>query len=314
MKSVPACAFGPPHFAMPTTHAPLQEHLLLTGFYSLQEYLHWRSLMAPAEEPDLLAAWRRCSAAAAGLETESVCAGNIRIEALSGPLQARADRRLNAGPIPCSDAAQAEIALVELDALTVFQRHINVIWADVLRRRWLGLTDEMERFDFCLSTAAPDVPVAKARLSPDTFVFTSPSQDLRVQKILSLASADLPDWTPPGPAVAFVGAAVGFGSNCLQAIRWGQRLILVNGTHRAFALRHAGETMAPCLILSVNSEVELSIVAPELLENEARLLTAARPPLLQDLFNPQLTERLLLPRRIRQVRVTISIEELDLPG
>lgn len=314
MKDGPARIFEPIHFVMLTTLAPLQEHLLLTGFYSLQEYLHWRSLMAPAEEPDLLAAWRRCSAAAAGLDAKGAHADDIRIEPLPGPLQSRANRLLNATAIPCGAAAQTDVARVELDALAIFQRHVNLVWTGELRQRWQGLTEATERFDFCLSTATPDVPVAEARLSPDTFVFTSLSQDLRVQKILPLAPAHLQGWAPPGPAVAFVGASVGFGSNCLQAIRWGQRLILVNGTHRAFALRQAGETMAPCLILSVNSEEELAMVAPELVEDGVRLLTAARPPLLQDLFNPQLTERLLLPRRIRQVRVTISVEEIDLPG
>lgn len=314
MKDGPARTFGPRHPVMPTTHAPLQEHLLLTGFYPLLEYLHWRSLMAPAEEPDLLAAWRRCSVAAAGIEVQSVRAEDIRIEPLPGHLQARADRLLNATAVPCGAAAQTDVALVELNSLAVFQRHVNLVWASELRQRWQGLTGEAERLDFCLSTATPDVPVAEARLSPDTFAFTSPSQDLRVQKILSLTPAHLQGWTPPGPAVAFVGAAVGFGSNCLRAIRWGQRLILVNGTHRAYALRQAGETMVPCLILNVNSEEELAIVAPELLEYEAKLLTATRPPLVQDLFHPHLTERLLLPRRIRQVRVTISVEEIDLPG
>ena len=300
---------------MSTAPAPLDEHLLLTAFFSLQEYLHWRTLMAPAEDDVLLAAWRRCALAAAHLRSEDGHPDGIRIEALPAALHSLAGQLLAHPSLQRSSRLfPARLASVELDRLVIYQRHVNLHWAEQLRRRWLELDTPAGRMDFCFPVTAPAPPVSAARLGPDTWVFTSSSQDLRVQESLFLQPGQLLDWTPPGPAVAIVGAAVGFGSNCLQAIQWGSRLILANGTHRAFALRQAGEASAPCLIQTAQSEEELALLAPALQENAAQLLTADRPPLLRDLFHPGLTERLSLPRRHRQVRISITVEELDLPA
>ena len=54
-----------------------------------------------------------------------------------------------------------------------------------------------------------------------------------------------------GPVAGIVGLVVGFGSNFLNAIRVGKRLLLHNGYHRAVGLRLRGATHAPCVFRDV---------------------------------------------------------------
>ena len=57
--------------------------------------------------------------------------------------------------------------------------------------------------------------------------------------------------------------SVGYGSNYLSAISVGGRLVLHNGSHRAYALRAAGQTHAPCLVQHVSRHEELRAIVDE---------------------------------------------------
>jgi len=108
---------------------------------------------------------------------------------------------------------------------------------------------------------------------------------------------------------------VGFGCNFLNAIHTEDRLILNNGSHRAFALRELGITHVPCVIQHVPGREELAIVGPpELSQNPDRYLTAQRPPLLRDYFEPVLRKIVHVPSKLRQIRVSFAIEVLDMPA
>ena len=48
------------------------------------------------------------------------------------------------------------------------------------------------------------------------------------------------DYQAAGPLAGVVGVAVGYGSNFLNAVALGGRLVLNNGFHRAYALRPSG--------------------------------------------------------------------------
>jgi hypothetical protein len=54
-----------------------------------------------------------------------------------------------------------------------------------------------------------------------------------------------------------VAIAVGYGANFLAAAHVEGRLILWNGSHRAYALRAAGHTHVPCLIKGCPGETSL---------------------------------------------------------
>src|SRR5207244_10201923 len=68
-------------------------------------------------------------------------------------------------------------------------------------------------------------------------------------------------YASPGAVAALIAVSVGFGSNFLNAIHVENRLILNNGSHRAFSLRHLGLTHVPCIVQHVSSREELKTVA-----------------------------------------------------
>ncbi len=119
----------------------------------------------------------------------------------------------------------------------------------------------------------------------------------------------------PGMLVGVLGLAVGFGTNLLNVIHAENRLVLNNGSHRAFALRQLGITHAPCLIQHVSSREELTLVGPSELKRFAdRFLLHARPSVFKDYFDPRLRKTLLVRRQLRQVRVNFTVQESYLPA
>ena len=108
--------------------------------------------------------------------------------------------------------------------------------------------------------------------------------------------------------------AVGYGSNFLNAIACDRRLVLNNGFHRAYALRALGVTHVPCVVQRLNSRADLEFVGRAAIRRDADvLLDAPRPPVMKDFFDPTLCRRVTRPRKTRQVRVTFTVEELDVP-
>lgn len=95
----------------------------------------------------------------------------------------------------------------------------------------------------------------------------------------------------------------------------GNRIILNNGSHRAFTLRDLGVTHAPCIIQHVSSNEEFRVMASSHLRRNPDLyLKHPRPPMFKDYFDPQLRKVVLVPRKVRQVRVKFEIDETDMPA
>ncbi|MCZ7673842.1 MAG: hypothetical protein M5U34_45335 [Chloroflexi bacterium] len=112
-----------------------------------------------------------------------------------------------------------------------------------------------------------------------------------------------------------MGLVVGFGSNFLNAIAAEGRLVLNNGSHRAYALRASGITHVPCIIQQVSRREELLVIGSnELRQNPDLYLKAPRPPLLKDYFDPKLRKVFLVPRRNRQIKVSFGVEQIDVPA
>jgi hypothetical protein len=211
--------------------------------------------------------------------------------------------------------APTRIAMVELDRLIVYQRTIDLAHVKRLTEQ-LGsappASDEL--FRFCLPTghAAPRFrvrPVPRDR----GFVFVSESSDLRFLESTLLDPDQLREYRALGPIAGVVGLVVGFGSNFLNVIEIENRLILNNGNHRAFALRELGVTRAPCLVQQVNTRDDLKRVAGgRLRRRPENYLDAKHPPRLRDFFNPTFARRVRVMPKLKQVRVTFEIEEMNI--
>jgi hypothetical protein len=99
---------------------------------------------------------------------------------------------------------------------------------------------------------------------------------------------------------------VGYSVNLLHLAHIENRLILMNGSHRAYALRESGIYRAPSLILELTRRDELDLVGPaELKDRPDAYLTAPRPPLLKDYFDPLL--RKVVAARTWRTQVTLGV-------
>jgi hypothetical protein len=92
------------------------------------------------------------------------------------------------------------------------------------------------------------------------------------------------------------------------------RLVLHNGSHRAYFLRDIGITHAACVIQRVTRRDELEFLGGEVHLNPDRYLKAPRPPLLKDYFDPKLRKVIAVPKKNRSVRVQFGCEQIDVPA
>jgi len=208
----------------------------------------------------------------------------------------------------------ASLGVVELDRLVVFQKQINLTYARTLEEA-LGTAPTPEAlFHFCLPADHAQPPVRLGRTTGNQFVFYSPSTDFRFQDAVLLQADQVAGHRFQGPVSAVVGLVVGYGPNFLTVVEAEGRLILNNGSHRAYALRSAGVTHAPCVLQHLSRREELEFVGNQDLQAKPDLfLGAPRPPLLKDYFDPELRSLLRVRRRSRQVKITFGLEVLDVP-
>ena len=209
----------------------------------------------------------------------------------------------------------SRIAMVELDRLVVFQKHINLDFVRMVKEALGPHPSEEEVFRACLPYDHPMPQFSSGRISQNGFTFISPSTDLRFLDATILAPEQVSGLSPPGPVAAVIGLVVGFGSNFLNAVHVERRMVLNNGSHRAYALREMGIRKVPCIVQEASDREELaSLVAPEVFSQADRLLAAPRPPLLKDYFDPALRKLFKGKRKARQVRLSFDVEQLDLPA
>jgi hypothetical protein len=308
-------------------HEPGEDCVYLVGHTPLDQYLdfmHAEAFGASRSDRAALAAdWRAANDRRRALEEAE------RRWLQTPPLHAEPDRRvlplppemqpllstLNAHPVfrRAFGTVPARVALVELDALAVYQRTVNLEHVRRLRARLGASPSPRDVFDFCLPTDHPagDLPPFRVRpLGDDEYVFTCESTDLRFLEHVTLRPEQLSAYDAPGPVAGVIGVVVGFGSNFLNVIAAEGRLVLNNGNHRAYALRELGVTHAPCVVQEVTRREELKVVGGGRLRRDPdRYLRGPRPPMLKDFFDPLVSRRVRLVKKTRHVRVRFTVEE-----
>lgn len=297
------------------------EHVFLIGRPPIAEYLGFVEQTLggrDANRQELVDEWRAANDHIQELElTEAGLADSPPIVDLTGKLRTLADELLG-DPLVQRNFAIVPVGVgsVELDRLVVFQKNINLDYVDYLTELLGESPTRHKMFRFALPTDRRyDVPVQSMQIAQNGWVFTSPSMDFRPLQSTVLSGDAVPGLTLDGVPAAVVAAPVGYGSNFLSAIHANGRLILNNGSHRAYTLRAAGHTHAPCLIQTVSRIDELHAIASgEVTANVDAYLSAPRPPMLKDYFDERLRMVGELPRRVRQVRVVVNYEQVDAPG
>lgn len=292
----------------------VQRTLYLIGRPPLKEFLRYvrHHTVTPPPEGTLIDQWQAARALVHQMKTSEAGLADhppitklgpeyepLLIEFLKDPLV-----RHGFNSVP------TEVAIIELDRLVVYQKHIDVTHAGRLEQRHGAALSWQEIFSICLPFDHPSPPVKWARVHSGKYVFVSPSNDLRFLSAMQLEASQLTGIAAPGALVGVIGLAVGFGSNFMNAVYAENRLILNNGSHRAYALRRMGITHVPCIVQHVSSRDELAVVASSDVRNHADFyLTHPRPPMLRDYFHPGLHAVMDVHARVRQVTIRFEIEE-----
>ena len=110
-----------------------------------------------------------------------------------------------------------------------------------------------------------------------------------------------------------VALSVGFTTNVLNVVRYGSRMVLNNGYHRAFALRQLGVTHAPCLIQVCAHWEDVGLVGSrEMVDNAQVYFSSARPPLLKDYANPELVRAFAAKQMRKEIRLSFEADTAQL--
>ena len=208
-----------------------------------------------------------------------------------------------------------EFAIVELDRLVVFQKFINLGYVETLRAFLPSAPSPVDIARLAFGLARPEPAVKILQNAPNTFTIVSPSNDLRFLEGSIVQPDAVMGVTSSGKPVARIVLNVGFGSNYLNAIHVNNRLVLNNGSHRAYALRSLGITHAPCLVQRITRQEELALVAGgDFAQQPQYYLGHPRPPILKDYFDSSLRLVLPVPAKNRLVRIQFGVDQSDVPA
>ena len=310
--------------AAATLASSADPHVFLIGRPPVTEFLQFVQTQTVEGQTTAVRAladeWRAANDRIHALEkSEAGIADSPEVEALSPELKTVGDAFLADPLVERSyPLGNVSVGMVHLDNVVVFQKFVNLAYAQQLGD-YLGSEPEPETvFDFCLPRERRyDPPVTKGQTAQGGFVFNSPSTDFRILGVKALEPDQVLGLDVSGVPATVVAVAVGYGSNYLMTLRVGGRLVLWNGSHRAYALRANGIARVPCVIQDVSRRDELEAHGgPDhpLNTHTDLFLTHPRPPLLKDYFDEQLHTIVHVPRRYRQVQLGFNGGQADLPA
>jgi hypothetical protein len=308
-----------PNRAEGTDQDGADETLYLTGRPTLKDFIRFLGNHAarPQEEGTLTDEWQSAVKVVRRLEQEEAGAADNPAILKIGPEYEALLIEFLKDPLVRSgfNTVPTEVALVELDRLVVYQKHIDLTFVRELEKKLGPAPTQEEVFRTCLPYDHPQPPAKWSRVHHDKFVFVSASNDLRFLDVMALQPGNIRDYPPPGNILGVMGIAVGFGSNFMNAVYAENRLVLNNGSHRAYALRKMGLTYAPCIVQHVSSRDELDLVASSDVRRDPDFyLTNPRPSMLRDYFDSRIHKVVPVTRRLRQVTVSFEIDESYVPA
>ncbi len=275
---------------------PGREHVFLMGRPPFEEYLAFMSTEPlDAESADKIALaeeWRTANDHIKELQvSEKTWADNPPVQPVADELQPLVAEVLSDPFLQRSYyAVPVELGMVELDRLVVYQKNINLVFVEQLKKQLGSKPTPEEVFRICMPFDHPTVGHRVGRIAPNAFSFVSVSNDLRVLELGLLGPGQILGHQSQGPVAAVVALFVGYGPNYLSVISAEGRMVLNNASHRAYALRDLGVTHVPCLIQKVTRREELNVVAAgsPVAQNPDVYLKESRPPVLKDYFDPKL--------------------------
>jgi len=302
-----------------TISAPPQA-LVLVGQPSIHEFVRFVRSRAvdghSIDETALTREWRNANGYVRELESiERDVADSPALSPLPDSLAACAKNAL-VDPVTqrCLGFLPHSWAMVELDRLLVWQKYVD---PSVTARLGAALPRDPtpeQLFDVATGKTLSAAPLHITAPNANSFLFSAESSDLRVLGTAPLDAAQVTGFQPFGNAVAVVAVFVGYSVNFVWAVQFGKRLALINGTHRAYALRALGITHVPCLVSHATHREDLELMgAHSEREALASQFTRPRPAMLKDFFNERLCKQVPLQRSLQALRIEVKAERLRHP-
>lgn len=297
-----------------------EQHVFLVGRPPLGEFLGFIRVRAVGGQdvdiPRLAEEWREANDHIQELEErEPGWADNPEVRPIPEDL-APSVERLQEDPVyqRAFRIIPSTLGVVELDRLVVYQKHINLAYVEVLKAG-VGETPTQEHlFEFCLPGEPSQPPVRLRQMGQNAYTFVSRSDDLRFLGTVLLDPEEVPGHQFTGRPYKILAAAVGYSSNYLNALHFQDRLVLNNGSHRAYALRDLGITEVPCVIQNVTRKEELEVIGSPVTQQMDMYFEEPRPPVLKDYFDSQLRKVVPVTQKRRAVQVQVQTGKQDTPA
>jgi hypothetical protein len=308
------------HKAKP--HAPsgqTDQVLCLAGATRLADFIAYvQKRTVGGRERDvgeLADTWREAASVFEGLQTtEAGVADSPEVKPLPKGLQAHVKKLAKLTHFQQTfSATPVAFGMVELDKLVVYQQHIMAGAVTKMTDTLKTPLSDTALADVCLPLSQADAGFRLAREEDGRFIFISDNHDARFQGAQLLKPADIKGLKINGYSQAVVALSVGFTTNVLNVVRYGSRMVLNNGYHRAFALRQLGITHAPCLIQVCAHWEDVGLVGSrEMVDNGTIYFSTARPPLLKDYADPLLAKAFPAKPIRKEIRLSYSVDTAQL--
>ena len=273
-------------------------------------------ISTPASRAELQSAWERANAAYArlpGPERSYLGAGDLR--SLVGVEREEIDRVLQRVRLyPPFDSHPVEIVAVRVSKLVSPQLTVSLPRADRRTSIVSGATDD-ELFRVSTSPSLTMEPVNRQTLllapNQGAHLFTSYDEDVRAHPPI-FRDLQLEPRDGDGQVLPSFCLPIGGGIPFIQAHRVRiasgiERVILVNGFHRAFAIARAGYEWLPLVIC----RLEPVEIPPQFLELPSPLIMnpTSNPPVLTDFLDEDIAMRLEYYPVLRVVRVNWGVDQ-----
>jgi hypothetical protein len=203
--------------------------------------------------------------------------------------------------------------MVELGTLVAYQQCVAASNIDYLRSSLPDPATAAQLIKICLPLTPPDSAFKLARREGDQFVFISDHHDARFLGPQLLDPAQIQDFSVTGHAKAVLALPFGFTTNVLNVVRFGSRMVLNNGYHRALALLARGITHAPCIIQVCAHWDDVALAGARTIYNQGETyFSHPRPTMLKDFLDKKLTQKFATYPLRKELRVSFEVNTLKL--
>jgi hypothetical protein len=294
--------------------------LVVRGLFPLPKFVRFVRERCPPrsfDEAALMMEWREARAAALRIiDDEAGLADSNDVRELSEEMKPLAEQVLRRPSMHrLLSLVPRRWCMVEIDRLVVFQESINLRHIEQLRTSLASVPNAQDVMDLASCSGARSYPAVRSLQSDGGYVFSSESNDLRFLDVVTVEPAAIQNYDPFGSASHAIVIYLGFSDNLISATRAGKRIVLTNGSHRAYVLRELGFSHVPCLLTDASDGDAADFLLPvDVKQDRQFYLHAPRPPLFKDYFDSRLTRVVPVVRKNYVLQAKLDLQRTTVPA